>query len=52
MESPNATPSGPPSTKEDEEVVRRMKRLKLKKLNIETKGTTGCLQLSDEDRVC
>lgn len=47
MESTNAVPIGPPSIKEDEEVVRRMKRLKLKELNAETKGTSGSVQLQE-----
>jgi hypothetical protein len=48
MESTNAVLIGPPSTKEDEEVLRRMKRLKLKELNAGTKGMKGFIQLQRE----
>jgi hypothetical protein len=41
MESTNGIASGPQSIKEDEEVARRMKRLKLKELNAELQGMTG-----------
>lgn len=45
MASTNAIASGPLSTKEEEEVVRRMKRLKLKELNAQTQGMTCILQV-------
>ncbi|KAF8483178.1 ARM repeat-containing protein [Gautieria morchelliformis] len=38
MESTNGIASGPQFTKEDEEVARRMKRMKLKELNAELQG--------------
>ena len=47
METTNAIASNPLSTKEDEEVARRMKRLKLKELNTQTQGMIGYVYLQD-----